>query len=88
MDWLSILKGSPRERLEGECRAANPLLSPYVDGITTPEQSRRIEDHLPSCEACRRSLACMKATRVLRPAGRASHCEPHTLSGPRASSPP
>ena len=45
-----------------DCDALDPLLSLYADGLASPDESRRIEDHLPACADCRQSLLWMQAT--------------------------
>ncbi|MDO8588312.1 MAG: MG2 domain-containing protein [Armatimonadota bacterium] len=38
------------------CDRVRKLLSAYIDGQIDPERLRRVEEHLESCEACRREL--------------------------------
>ena len=45
------------------CEALNPLISPYADGMASPDEVARVEGHLPSCPVCRQSLLWMQATR-------------------------
>lgn len=45
------------------CDTVDPLLSLYADHMISPEELRRVESHLPSCESCRESLDWMQATR-------------------------
>lgn len=44
------------------CDTVDPLLSLYADGMTSPDESRRVESHLPDCAECRQSLLWMQAT--------------------------
>ena len=39
------------------CDEIRPLLSDYYDGEATPEEARKVESHLVTCEACRHVLA-------------------------------
>ncbi len=43
------------------CDEFEPMLSAYVDGELAAEDRDRIEEHLAGCEACRQSLAELKA---------------------------
>lgn len=43
------------------CERFNPLLSGYVDGELAAEERRRLEEHLATCEACRRELEGLKS---------------------------
>jgi len=45
------------------CDTVDPLLSLYADHMVSPEELRRVESHLPTCESCRESLDWMQATR-------------------------
>ena len=45
------------------CETLSPLISPYADGMASPDETLRVEGHLPSCPACRQSLLWMQATR-------------------------
>lgn len=39
------------------------LLSAYLDGETSPQESRAVVDHLSSCERCRREMEDIHAAR-------------------------
>lgn len=43
-------------------RRTRRLLSPYLDGVLSARDSRRLEGHLAQCEACRDELAELRAT--------------------------
>lgn len=45
-----------------DCDSIDTLLSLYADGMASPDETRRVEDHLPGCAACRQSLLWMQAT--------------------------
>ncbi len=40
-----------------DCTAVRPLISYYYDGEATPEERAQVEQHLATCEDCRRVLA-------------------------------
>src|SRR4051794_7386925 len=43
------------------CTDIRGLLSAYIDGETTPEEHRNVEEHLATCQDCRRVLAEYRA---------------------------
>ena len=45
-----------------DCGTIDPLLSLHADGMASAEEAQRVEAHLPGCDACRESLAWMRAT--------------------------
>ena len=45
------------------CETLSSLISPYADGMASPDEASRVEGHLPSCPTCRQSLLWMQATR-------------------------
>lgn len=45
-----------------DCGTIDPLLSLHADGMASTEEAQRVEAHLPGCDACRESLAWMRAT--------------------------
>ena len=47
---------------DDDCAAIEPLLPLYADGMASPEESRRVDAHLPGCGGCRETLAWMQAT--------------------------
>jgi anti-sigma factor RsiW len=62
-----------------ECRRIESLLPPYVDGETTPEQTRTLEAHLTACVVCR---AQVEAERVARAVLRARRQQLRTAVPP------
>ena len=46
------------------CETIEPLLSLAADGLASPEETRRLDAHLPGCESCRAALSWMQATRT------------------------
>lgn len=60
MNWLPWT--TPRTAAD-DCASLDPLLSLYADGMTSPQEVRRVESHLPGCAECRQSLLWMQATR-------------------------
>jgi len=38
------------------------MLSPYIDGQLSPGEKDRVEEHIESCDACRRELESLRAT--------------------------
>ena len=43
------------------CNDIRALLSDYIDGETTPEEHRTVEEHLAHCQDCRRVLSEYRA---------------------------
>ena len=56
------MTGPPEPAADLRCRRVLLLVSLGADGAATPEQTREIDDHLPSCAACRRAAAADRAT--------------------------
>ena len=54
----------PQQPQSDACETLDPLLSLYADGLASPDESRRLEAHLPGCASCRQSLLWMQATRA------------------------
>jgi predicted anti-sigma-YlaC factor YlaD len=48
-----------------DCRDANELLSAFLDGETTVEESRNVEEHLAACAECRAAQRRMLALNVM-----------------------
>ncbi len=46
------------------CETIEPLLSLAADGMASPEETRRLDAHLPGCDGCRAALSWMQATRA------------------------
>ena len=44
------------------CREVVELVSDYLEGALTTEQTRRLEEHLSGCEHCTEYVAQMRAT--------------------------
>ncbi len=42
------------------CGGIRPLLSPYIDGRTTPQETQDVERHLATCVSCRNELAQLR----------------------------
>ena len=61
MNWTFWTRTPPIE--PDDCETIDPLLSLYADGMTSLDESARVEAHLPGCASCRESLAWMRATR-------------------------
>ena len=55
--WTRTLLPAP-----DDCGTIDPLVSLFADGMASAEESRRVEEHLLGCSACRESLAWMRAT--------------------------
>ena len=47
-----------------ECREIREIISAYVDGEASPEEARRVEEHLGSCAQCRSAEKRMRALGV------------------------
>lgn len=52
-----------RGRAAGDCRAWEPLLTPYVDGEVAAGDCARVEQHLESCACCRDLVGRERAAR-------------------------
>lgn len=50
------------EQRKDDCGRVEPLLSLYVDSMTSTAEARRVESHLPGCANCRQMLEWMQAT--------------------------
>ena len=48
--------------LELNCRGLVELVSDYLDGTLSPNDSKLIDRHLDTCEGCRRYLRQMRIT--------------------------
>ena len=59
MNWP--FRPRPSELLD-HCKSIEPLLPLYADGMASPEETRRVEAHLPGCADCRAALSWMQAT--------------------------
>ena len=46
------------------CETIAPLLSLAADGTASPEETRRLDAHLPGCEGCRAAFSWMQATHM------------------------
>jgi anti-sigma factor RsiW len=51
--------------MKKECSSISELLDKYFDQEVTPEERSLVEDHLPSCPACRSTLLSMENLRNL-----------------------
>ena len=51
--------------MKKECSSISELLDKYFDQEVTPEERSLVEDHLPSCPACRSALLSMGNLRNL-----------------------
>jgi anti-sigma factor RsiW len=51
--------------MKRECSSISRLLEKYFDQEVTPEERSLVEDHLPSCPACRSTLLSMENLRNL-----------------------
>ena len=49
------------EKKELECCVVRDLLPTYVEGLTEPETSRMVAEHLAGCPACRDEEGAMRA---------------------------
>jgi anti-sigma factor RsiW len=58
------------------CSDVEPLLTPYLDGISGPEERSRVEAHLDSCQPCRDHIHAERVARTVVRARAASLCEP------------
>jgi anti-sigma factor RsiW len=47
-----------------ECREVVELLTEFLEGGLTPEESRRLEAHLSSCDACSELLKSLRTVRA------------------------
>jgi hypothetical protein len=63
------------------------LLSPYLDGQTSPDEKAAVEAHLPGCDACRSDLADLRALRSLLSQLPAAPAPRSFALGPRALRP-
>ena len=83
LDWLKSYR-HPLKEAE---------LSAYLDGRLSPDRSRRLEEHLRSCDPCRRRLADLRAlAEVLRempeaPVPRSFALTPEQVRGVRRATP-
>lgn len=61
MHWpfWSLSRPAPSQ----ECGDMELLLSPYVDGMASSAEIRRVEAHLPGCPDCAAALSLIQATR-------------------------
>jgi len=48
-----------------KCRAAQGLLSPYLDGAVTGTEMRALQEHLDGCAACMREYRSLRQTQQL-----------------------
>jgi anti-sigma factor RsiW len=48
-----------------DCREIEPLMAPYVDGDTTPEDRAAVLQHVNACGCCRDELGVQRAARDL-----------------------
>ena len=39
-----------------DCDSAQDLMSPFIDSMTSVQEAEQLEQHLSSCEPCRRQL--------------------------------
>lgn len=60
MNWIFWTRTPPMN--PDDCGTIDPLLSLHADGMASAEEAQRVEAHLPGCDACRESLAWMRAT--------------------------
>jgi hypothetical protein len=63
-----------RQRRELDCAAAQELMSPFIDSMTTHEEMEQLEIHTSNCEPCRRQLQSFISLRSLL--GRAERPDP------------
>jgi predicted anti-sigma-YlaC factor YlaD len=55
------------ERADGrgaglDCKDVVEILSDYLDDVMTPEDKRRVDEHLAACEGCDRALEQLRET--------------------------
>src|SRR5262245_65333375 len=48
-----------------DCTPAQALMSPFIDSMTTPEETDRLQSHVSQCERCRRQLQSLISLRNL-----------------------
>jgi len=48
-----------------DCKEIRELLSAYSEGVVSPDEKRRIEEHLPACPQCSRALVELQETERL-----------------------
>ncbi len=62
MKAVSTASVSPKTM---KCRAAQGLLSPYLDGAVTGTEMRALQEHLDGCAACMREYRSLRQTQQL-----------------------
>jgi hypothetical protein len=45
------------------CTRVQKLMSPFIDSMVTPSEAERVEDHVSTCEPCRRQLQSLVSMR-------------------------
>ena len=51
--------------MKKECEMINDLLPLYIDGVCSEESKRLVEEHMKTCDACRKTAEQMKSDLVL-----------------------
>lgn len=79
-----ILQRRRRSTPTGDCEQVRGLLSPFMDGQTSPPLANFVERHLASCDACRAELASLQhAVGLLRQVPVAAPRRSFALAAPR-----
>ena len=65
MKYMAMKSVSTTSRITMKCRAAQELLSPYLDGAVTGTEMLALREHLDGCAACMREYRSLRQTQQL-----------------------
>ena len=63
--FLNRAGAALRRDSELDCDGAQELMSPFIDSMSTPQETERLQLHVSSCEPCRRQLQSFISIRGL-----------------------